>query len=180
LILARPEDPTYPLPFEDSCREVLDRNLADPARMPRNALGEVSRLAVLNTYRQRKGESGTAVSVTEDDFGGSGPRTRFPFIPVSLYLGAAAIARRFGIEHVFVLTEPRLASHFGRIGFDIQTVGGAIEHRGTRVPSLLSSSKVVAGLRPMIRPMYDVIEQAVDEAFRLHPKADRRLTHAGR
>ena len=30
---------------------------------------------------------------------------------MSLYLGAAAIARRFGIEHVFVLTEPRLASH---------------------------------------------------------------------
>jgi N-acyl amino acid synthase of PEP-CTERM/exosortase system len=131
----------------------------------------VSRLAVLNTYRQRKGEAGTAVSVSEDDFGGSGPRTRFPFIPVSLYLGAAAIARRFGIENVFVLTEPRLASHFSRIGFDIRPVGGAIEHRGTRVPSLLSSSKVVAGLRPLIRPLYAVIEESVDKAFRARPDA---------
>ena len=171
LILPRPEDPAYPLPFEDSCREVLDRSLADPARLPRNTLGEVSRLAVLSSYRQRKGESGSAVSVNDDDFGGIGPRTRFPFVPVSLYLGAAAIARRFGIEHVFVLTEPRLANHFNRIGFDIRAVGGAIEHRGTRVPSLLSSSKVVAGLRPMIRPMYEVIEQAVEEAFLAHPNA---------
>lgn len=176
LILTRPEDPAHLLPFEESCRDVLDRSLSDPARLPRNTLGEVSRLAVLNTYRQRKGESGSAVSVTENDFVGSGPRTRFPFVPVSLYLGAAAIARRFGIEHVFVLTEPRLASHFSRIGFDIRVVGGSIEHRGTRVPSLLSSSKVVAGLRPMIRPMYEVIEQAVDEAFLTRPRAQTWLT----
>lgn len=176
LILARPEDPAHPLPFETSCAPVLDRSLVDPARLPRHTVGEVSRLAVLSAFRLRKGESGTPVSVSEDDFARQGARTRFPFIPVSLYLGAAAIARRFGIEHVFVLTEPRLASHFGRIGFDIQPVGGAIEHRGTRVPSLLSSSKVVAGLRPTIRPMYEVIEQAAEEAFQAHPDARDWLT----
>lgn len=171
LILARPEDPGYPLPFEISCKDVLDRSIADPARMPRHTLGEVSRLAVLNTFRQRKGESSSPVSVTDEDFEARGPKSRFPFVPVSLYLGAAAIARRFGIEHVFVLTEPRLASHFVRIGFDIRAVGGSIEHRGTRIPSLLSSSKVVEGLRPMIRPLYAVIEGAVEEAFRIHPEA---------
>jgi N-acyl amino acid synthase of PEP-CTERM/exosortase system len=116
--------------------------------------------------------------MTEDDFGGRGPEARFPFVPVSLYLGAAAIARRFGIEHVFVLTEPRLASHFARIGFDIRAVGDAIEHRGTRVPSLLSSSKVVAGLRPIIRPLYTVIEASVDEAFRAHLETQDTLRSA--
>ena len=169
LILARPDDPGYPLPFERSCGDVLDRSIADPARMPRHTLGEVSRLAVMSTYRQRKGELSTPVSVNDDDFGTRGLTTRFPFIPVSLYLGVAAIARRVGVEHAFVLTEPRLASHFVRIGFDIRAVGGPIEHRGTRVPSLLSSSKVVAGLRPMIRPLYAVIEAAVNEGFRVHP-----------
>jgi N-acyl amino acid synthase of PEP-CTERM/exosortase system len=178
LILARPENPDYPLPFEVSCKRVLDRSIADPARMPRHTLGEVSRLAVLNSFRQRKGESSAAVTLTDDDFGGNGPNPRFPFIPVSLYLGAAAIARRFGIENVFVLTEPRLANHFARIGFDIRSVGGAIEHRGTRVPSLLSSSKVVAGLRPTIRPLYVVIEAAVEETFRAHPEAPTWLTPA--
>lgn len=176
LILARPEDPGYALPFENSCRKVLDRSIADPSRMRRQTIGEVSRLAVLNAFRQRKGESSTDVSMADDDFGGQGSRSRFPFIPVSLYLGAAAIARRFGIEHVFVLTEPRLVSHFVRIGFDIRTIGGSIEHRGTRVPSLLSSSKVVAGLRPMIRPLYSAIEEAVDEAFLAHPDAGKWMT----
>ena len=153
----------------------LDRHLVDPSHLPRQTMGEVSRLAVVGQFRQRKGESETPASMNDSDFGGSGPRTRFPFIPVSLYLGAAAIALRCGVEHVFVLTEPRLASHFVRIGFDIRAVGRTIEHRGERVPSLLSSSKVVAGLRPLIRPMYQVIEQAVDAAFLAHPRASKLL-----
>jgi N-acyl amino acid synthase of PEP-CTERM/exosortase system len=169
LIIACPEAPETLFPFEQSCKEVLDRSIVDPAKLPRHTMGEVSRLAVLGTFRQRKGESSTAVSVAEDDFGTQGPVTRFPFIPVSLYLGAAAMARRVGVENVFVLTEERLASHFMRIGFDIRVVGRPIEHRGLRVPSLLSSSKVVAGLRPMIRPLYAVVEEAVDAVFRAAP-----------
>ena len=102
LILARPEAPDHPFPFEQSCREVLDRSIADPARLPRHTLGEVSRLAVLNTFRKRRGEESTAVSMSEDDFGGPGPQQRFPFVPVSLYLGAAAIARRFGIPRLLI------------------------------------------------------------------------------
>jgi N-acyl amino acid synthase of PEP-CTERM/exosortase system len=169
LILCRPDDPEYRLPFENSCRDVLDRGIADPDRMPRNTLGEVSRLAVMKDFRRRKGEQAVPLSVSQDDFAGRATEERFPFIPVSLYLGAAAVANRLGIEHVFVLTEPRLAIHFARIGFDIRSVGGPIEHHGTRVPSLLSSSKVVQGLRPLIRPLYEVIEQAVDKAFLAHP-----------
>jgi N-acyl amino acid synthase of PEP-CTERM/exosortase system len=171
LILTRPEAPDELLPFEQSCKGVIDRSLADPSQLPRHTIGEVSRLAVTNTFRQRKGESTSAMSVSDEDFESRGGMPRFPFIPVSLYLGAAAIARHLGVEHVFVLTEPRLASHFTRIGFDIHIIGGAIEHRGTRVPSVLSSSKVVAGLRPLIKPLYEVIEASVEAEFRAHPEA---------
>jgi N-acyl amino acid synthase of PEP-CTERM/exosortase system len=166
LIVARPDDPNCPFPFERSCGDGLDRSIADPARMPRHTIGEVSRLAVMSTFRQRKGEAGMAVSLTRQDFAPRGAQTRFPFIPISLYLGATAIARFVGIEHVFVLTEPRLASHFVRIGFNIRAVGNPIEHRGTRVPSLLSSSKVVEEMRPLIKPLYTAIEMAIQEDFR--------------
>jgi N-acyl amino acid synthase of PEP-CTERM/exosortase system len=175
LILTRPEAPETPLPFEDSCKDVIDRSLVDPARLPRDTVGEVSRLAVMNTFRQRKGEAATEGTVSEDDFESQGGMPRFPFIPVSLYLGAAAIARHMGVEHVFVLTEPRLASHFTRIGFDIRSIGGTIEHRGTRMPSVLSSSKVVAGLRPLIKPLYGVIADSVEQAFLSHPEFARSM-----
>jgi N-acyl amino acid synthase of PEP-CTERM/exosortase system len=171
LIVCRPEDPAFPLPLEESCREVLDRTIADPARMARDSLGEVSRLAVVGAFRQRRGESSSPLPLSDADFQSRGPTTRFPFIPVSLYLGITAIARHLAVEHVFVLTEPRLASHFSRIGFDIRPVGGTIEHRGIRVPSLLSSSKVVEGLRPLIRPLYTVIERAVEDAFAVRGRA---------
>ena len=166
LILARPEDPGHPLPFEDSCREVLDRHLVDPEGMPRLSICEVSRLAVLKGFRRRKGEEAVAAPVGDEDLAPDGGEDRFPFIPISLYLGVVAIARHLDIEHLFVLTEPRLARHFARIGFPIRTIGGPIEHHGLRVPSLLSSSQLVQELRPMMRPFYDVIQKSVEDAFR--------------
>ena len=166
LILARPDEPGHPLPFEDSCRGVLDRKLADPQEMPRLSLCEVSRLAVCKGFRRRKGEEAVAAPVGDDDFAPRDGEDRFPFIPISLYLGVVAIARHLDIEHLFVLTEPRLARHFARLGFPIRTIGGPIEHHGIRVPSLLSSSQLVQGLRPMMRPLYEVIERSVEAAFR--------------
>lgn len=175
LVLARPEDPSYLLPFEHSCRDVIHRDECDPSTLPRDDVAEVSRLAVIGRFRQRKGETAKPVSVADEDFESRSGIPRFPFIPVSLYLGAAAIAQRLNIENVFVLTEPRLASHFARIGFDIRPIGGEIDHRGIRVPSVLSSRKVVEGLRPLIRPLYEVIEKSVNEAFDAHPDVTRRL-----
>ena len=166
LILARPDDPGRHLPFEDSCSGVLDRELADPAEMPRGSMCEVSRLAVLKGFRRRKGEEAVAVSVSDEDFMPQGGEDRFPFIPISLYLGVVAIARHLDVEHLFVLTEPRLARHFARIGFPIRAIGGPVDHHGIRVPSLLSSSQLVQGLRPMMRPLYDVIQRSVEDAFR--------------
>jgi N-acyl amino acid synthase of PEP-CTERM/exosortase system len=171
LIVARVDDPSDPLPFEQTCREVLDRGIIDPQQLARSSLGEVSRLAVMRTFRQRKGEAVSAMTISEEDFQSMAPRTRFPFIPVSLYLGIAAIAQQIGVEHLFVLTEPRLASHLARIGFDIRPIGGSVDHRGTRVPSLLRSSKIVNELRPMIRPLFRVIEKEIGEAFHMHPAA---------
>lgn len=164
LILAD-SDPTHELPVEESCRDTLDRALLDPRALPREQVGEVSRLAVVKAYRQRKGESETPGGVSEDDFMPRGALSRFPFIPVGLYMGAAAIAQRLGREYVLVLTEPRLGQHFARIGFDIQRIGGPIEHRGEREPSLLRTSKVIAGLRPLIRPIWDRVEASIAAAY---------------
>ena len=108
------------------CHDIIDRRIVDPAQMPRREIGEVSRLAVVSGFRQRKGEALSPSPLSEEDFQVQGPKSRFPFISVSLYLGATAIARHVGIEHVFVLTETRLASHFSRIGFDIRAVCGPI------------------------------------------------------
>ena len=53
LILARPEDPGYPLPFERSCGDVLDRSIAEHLRTMRRT-SELPPLAKQTRVRGKK------------------------------------------------------------------------------------------------------------------------------
>lgn len=165
LVLADPSDPSLPLPFERSCEGVIDRQKIDPKTLPRRQIGEVSRLAVMRRFRQRKGEENKAISISDEDFEPRGMRARFPFIPVGLYMGVAAMVYRLGLSHVFLMTEPRLLQHFARMGFGIEQIGEAVEHRGLRAPALLRSDTFRSGLRPLVRPMFTAIETDIAAAM---------------
>lgn len=165
LVLPDVGDPGQPLPFERVCAPTLDRRIVDPAALPRATIAEVSRLAVIRQYRRRKGEARDPGAITDNDFG-TPERPRFPYIPVGLYLGMMAQARRHGIETLFVLTEPRLASHLSRLGVRLTQIGGPVEHRGLRVPSMLRVREVIDGFGAFVRPLYDVIAAEIDAAYR--------------
>ena len=76
-------------------------------------------------------------------------------------LGTLELAALHGIETLFVLTEPRLAGHFARLGVEIKQIGDPVEHRGTRVPSMMSVSSIIDGLNFIVRPLYSVIAEEV-------------------
>lgn len=167
LVLARPGDPMFPLPFERTCEATIDRKLMDPRSLPRHTIAEVSRLAVVGRFRRRKGEENTAAPVSDDSFG-TKDQPRFPYIPVGLYLGTIEMAALHGIDTIFVLTEPRLANHFSKLGVKIRQIGGPVEHRGTRLPSVMSVSAILGGLNFVVRPLYKVIAAEVRTALQ-HP-----------
>ena len=164
LVLTDPADPAAPLPFEVTCRDTIDRSIIDPARQPRERIAEVSRLAVMSEFRRRKGEQHSEATISESDFG-ERDQPRFPYIPVSLYIGALAMARRQGIDILFTLTEPRLAEHFAKLGVNIIPIGGPVEHRGLRVPSMLKVNDVYQGARLMMRPLWHAINEQMDAAY---------------
>jgi N-acyl amino acid synthase of PEP-CTERM/exosortase system len=164
LILPNPKDPSQPFPVERMCAETIDRSIFDPSRIPRNTVAEVSRLAVIAAYRRRKGENRQPAPVSKESFG-SITQPRFPYIPFSLYFGCAALARHCGIEHVLVLTEPRLANHFRKLGMSIRTIGGGVEHRGLRVPSVINAKTFPEDIHRSMRPLYKLIEEEVERAF---------------
>lgn len=164
LVLADPNDPMAPLPFERTCAHTLDRSIIDPAKLPRDRIAEVSRLAVRGTYRRRKGETQAPVTISEEDFGNE-ERPRFPYIPIGLYLGAVALAARSGIDTLFVLTEPRLASHFGKLGVDIRQIGGPVEHRGTRVPSVMDVPAIIKSMRFIMKPIWRVVQEEIERGY---------------
>ena len=164
LVLCRGDDPYQRLPFERTCAATLDRSIVDPQRLPRQKIGEVSRLAVISRYRMRKGERKSPAPISTESFGaklGSKFMPRFPYIPVGLYLATTELAQMRGIERLFVLTEPRLAAHFSRLGVHVQQVGGPVEHRGTRVPSMLDVNEILANLNFIMRPLHKVIAEEV-------------------
>lgn len=168
LIRARPHDPEQFMPFERVCAGSLDRSIVDPAKLPRETVGEISRLSVVSGYRKRKGEQHKAASLRARDFGTQG-KPRFPYILVGLYLGMIELARLHRIDTLFVLTEPRLAAHLARIGVDIRPIGAGIEHHGTRVPSMMRTTEIIETLRPLFRPLYARIVSKVAPAFRAGP-----------
>lgn len=165
--LVRPSvaDPAALLPFESASQGSMDPAVFDFASVPREQVAEVSRLAVIAKYRRRHGEAPRAAPASGDAFG-TEHMPRFPYILIGLYLGVVAIARLHRIETLFVLTEPRLADHFRRLGVDIRQIGTPVEHRGMRVPSVMSVSDIIIGLNPYMRPMYDEIVEAVKNAYR--------------
>ena len=175
IVLARPGDPHYPLPFERTCEATLDRSIIDPAKLPRDSIAEVSRLAVRAAFRRRAGDSKTAVSINREDFG-TKDQPRFPYIPVGLYLGAVHMAERSGIETMFVLTEPRLAAHFGKLGVKIRQIGGPVEHRGLRIPSMLDVKSIIKGLRWLVRPIWNTVVEDMEAGYQQpRANADRDL-----
>ena len=157
IIRVRPADPDHPLPFEKACAATLDRSIVDPSQLPRASIAEVSRLAVVSRYRKRKDDDKkNPMPLSDSDFG-TPAQPRFPYIPIALYLGTVELARLNNIQTLFVLTERRLASHFKKLGVNIQTIGGPVEHRGERIPSMLSIDSVVKDIRTLLRPLYQVI-----------------------
>lgn len=168
IVMARTDEPDFLLPFERTCAATLDRSIIDPAKLPRDRIAEVSRLAVRSVFRRRKGERQDASPVHEEDFG-TIVHPRFPYIPIGLYLGAIALAARSGIDTLFILTEPRLAAHFAKLGVDVRQIGGPVEHRGTRIPSMMDVQGIIKGMRLLMRPMWRVIQEEVEAGFEHSP-----------
>ncbi|PTD96950.1 PEP-CTERM/exosortase system-associated acyltransferase [Pseudothauera lacus] len=162
LVLTRSADEL--LPFEHTCAHTLDRRIIDPARLPRERIAEVSRLAVRATYRRRRGEARDAAPIHDEDFGAA-DRPRFPYIPIGLYLGAVALAARSGVDTLFVLTEPRLAAHFGKLGVEIRQIGGGVDHRGLRVPSMMDVHAIIKNMRFIVKPIWRVIQEEIERGF---------------
>ena len=160
IVRARSHDMQPALPFERVCVDAIDRSIVDPAILPRHAVGEISRLSIIARYRRRKGEARQPAPITDQAFS-KYPRPRFPYLLVGLYLGTIELARLNDIETLFVLTDPRLASHLGRIGVDIRTIGMPVEHHGTRIPSMMKTTSILQNLKPLFRPLYLTIAKEI-------------------
>ena len=165
LVLTRPGDPGYLLPFEKTCARTIDRTIVDPLALPRERIAEVSRLAIISGYRRRRGEQDNPAPISDEGFG-SQAQPRFPYLAIGLYLGTIELAALHGIDTLFVLTERKLVRHFATLGVKIRPIGDPVQHRGTRVPSTMGVQSIIAGFNIVVRPLYNVIAEEVRQGVR--------------
>ncbi len=161
LVMVRPERPQLPLPFEKLFATAGGGRELNSAALPRRSIAEISRLTLAREFRRRRRAEARA-DVAHEAFGTPAHPT-FPYVQLGLYLGAIALAKHLGISKLFLLTEPRLLVHFRHLGFPVRQVGGAIEHRGTRVLSTADVVNPNAQLPFFMRPLYRIIELEIAE-----------------
>ena len=125
--------PELHFPFESACAGRLDPKFNDPETFDRTRVGEISRLAIHQDFRRRKGESHTPEGASEPQSHVDGNR-RYPLIAMGLFLSAAALAMNGGLEQVVVMMEPRLARLLTACGIRFTPVGEVIDHHGRRGP----------------------------------------------
>lgn len=164
LVLVDPDQAQAQLPFENTCRATLDRSIIDPMTLDRSRIAEISRLAVISSYRRRQGEQDRPISLSEEDFG-TATRPRQPYLALAVYLGLLALARHYGITTLFILTEGRLARNLSRLGVRLETIGGEVQHRGARAPSMMSVDEIIEGMNFLVRALFEVISREVREGI---------------
>lgn len=166
LVLPDPADPQAPLPFEKHCLDSLDPAIAGPLLAKRNAIGEISRLAVISEFRRRRNETASPEGDPEAAGYSLVEQRHFPFIAVGLYLCAASTGMLTGLEGVFAMMEPRLARHLGRYGIRFTQVGQVIDYHGPRAPFYITRDDLLHGLKPEIGALLDAITSDLAPSIR--------------
>ncbi|MBL8396619.1 MAG: PEP-CTERM/exosortase system-associated acyltransferase [Candidatus Accumulibacter sp.] len=165
LVLVDPDDPQQLLPVEISCANTLDRSIIDPLKIDRSSIAEISRLAVIGSYRRRKTDQGRPISIAEEDFG-TEKQPRQPYLAIAVYLCLIAMARHYGLTRLFLLTERRLAMNLSRLGVNVQQIGGPVEHRGERIPSMIVVDELIDGMNFLVRALFEIVSREVKEGLR--------------
>ena len=153
------------LPIEKYCQSAIGNEHLLPSNFPRNKICEVSRLAVPAEFRKRSADKfkGAATgSIDEQQYSESELRC-FPFIAVGLYLAATSLVAKHGIEHCFVMMEPRLARSLRFVGIPFQQIGPVVEYHGQRAPYYVRPNAVFETLSPGFIQLFKNIDHILSK-----------------
>ncbi len=176
LILLDPQQPAALLPLEIACAATIDRSLVATMADERSQIAEISRLAVIGSYRRRQGEQDRPISISEADFGTS-DRPRQPYLALAIYLSLIALARQYGVTILLVLTEQKLANNLARLGVNLRHIGQPVDHRGTRIPSLLVVEQVIDCMGGPLRALFELIASELCEGIQAAGASAVRANH---
>lgn len=174
LVIPPVNDKAMPLPFEKNC---LSSARADvfPHSLTRGGFGEISRLAVLESFRRRDNEKKIPFvlqNVDPNTVYSEEERRNFPNIAMGLYLSGIALAEICNHQGMFVMMEPRLNRCLKRFGLPFLQVGDETDYHGKRAMFYLEKSNFFKELTEEMISFYNIIYNDLKSQFFLLPHTD--------
>jgi N-acyl amino acid synthase of PEP-CTERM/exosortase system len=159
LVLADPQHPEAPFPFEKFCLKSIWHDILDVRNLPRHKIGEISRLAVTSAFRKRLGEIATPDGVATPTRNGNGQpeRRHIPPIAIGLYFAVTAVGLLENLDGVFAMMEPRLARRLVHVGIKFSQVGSVVQYHGPRAPFYITRESLFANLKPEMRTFLEAL-----------------------
>jgi N-acyl amino acid synthase of PEP-CTERM/exosortase system len=172
LIIPPISNPALPLPFEKNCLESARLNVLNPAELRRGSFGEISRLAVLASFRRRDKEQNVPYIITDvapNKIYSEDERRNFPNIAMGLYLSGLALTSLCNHVGLFVMMEPRLNKRLQRFGLPFLQVGDEMNYHGNRAMFYLSQSDFFTDLNEEMMKLYKLIHNELLNQILLVP-----------
>ncbi|NMP30537.1 PEP-CTERM/exosortase system-associated acyltransferase [Thalassotalea sp. M1531] len=172
LVIPPAENPELPLPFEAHCLDSAMPEVVDSTKFERGSFGEISRLAVLSTFRRREKEKNQPFVLKEinpETVYTEEERRNFPNIAMGLYLAAVALAEICNHKGMFVMMEPRLCRRLTRFGLPFVQCGEKMDYHGIRAMFYLDRAGFNSDLNPELLELYNIIHKELTNQLYLVP-----------
>ncbi len=151
------------LPIEKNCLESITDDNYHPRNFQRSEICEISRLAVRAEFRRRASDKfkGSAIGAISEATYSETELRCFPFIAIGLYMASATMAIDSGMNHVYVMMEPRLARSMKFVGIKFVQIGEPIEYHGLRAPYYINPNIFLQSLSPGFTSLYLSIQNSI-------------------
>lgn len=177
LIVADPLDAAEPFPFEVAAIDQFARGSSAFRETPRERIGEVSRLAVVNEFRRRKTDQEQGLYAIQELERYAGDVRRHNIPPaLGLVFAAAWLGIEIGLDAVFVMMEMRLARLLRTLGLNFRQVAEPVEYHGVRAPFEITRDALLGDMSPRLKVALELVRDNVTALSR----ADAPLARAVR
>ena len=172
LVIPPVSEPHRPLAFEQNCLHSAHPEIIDSTTLKRGSFGEISRLAVLSSFRRRDKEQNTPFIINETDpktVYSEDERRNFPNIAIGLYLAGSSLATLCNHAGLFVMMEPRLNKRLIRFGLPFKQAGDTMDYHGQRAIFYLEKEGFNSHLTEELKALYTIIHGDICQQISLTP-----------
>lgn len=150
---------THALPFEEHYVDSLDFHDTSITHLRQGRTGEVSRMAILPSFRRRASDKNYSYETDENTISSGNKRFPINYMPMSLAFTAIILMLEERLDYGAALMEPRLARLLVRFGIEIKEIGKPIDYYGLRAPYLIFPNTTYSNLPHEYKALFDIIKQ---------------------